>query len=538
MPATFPPSPAPASTALRQAGGRPMWQPVTNRNSINGAQGTASTTNPCTMTRLTKTVQVDCSELRTVVMGFQVASTTEKLLMGDMAGASGAFSCTGATVAAGGSGYTIGDLLSFGTTSFDLSAVVLRVVAVSSGAITAVEVADGGCIKTQLASGAGPASAAKRGGGASAGTGATFNFSWHENALGVQLGIEPTAANAAGSNATAIIRAGIGLRYDGQAVQNTMLVQDGAHIVTDPIRLPLTKGSPYAERLQTMGAPAATQRTTMASDYFANASTPSGSVYSGTLAAGTGVATVGTITLGRPNAPAPWYCVVGDSIDYGLIGTSLYDAGDAALNSGWVERGLQLAGGFGLLSVARPGDSLGKWYQTNNLRFMRLTMLSKLSEIVNFGTCVFIVSLGVNDVTASTTTANIQAMIQWLCQDLLAFNPAGLYYSTIMPGGVTSTDSFATVGNQTVNATFDANRKAVNTWLKSGAGGSVPTTGWFNRTRVGVIDRAAAVEANNGGLGVWQPGMSADGTHPTQPTHTSTLAPLMQSVAASFVLPS
>src|SRR4051794_13075745 len=156
MPATLPPSPA-----LRQAGGRPMWQPVTNHNSINGAQGTASTANPCTMSRVTKTVQADCTELRTVVMGFQVSSTTEKLLMGDTAAASGAFSCTGATVAAGGSAYALGDLLNFGTTSFDLAAVVLRVVAVSSGAITAVEVADPGCIKTPLASATGPASATK-----------------------------------------------------------------------------------------------------------------------------------------------------------------------------------------------------------------------------------------------------------------------------------------------------------------------------------------------------------------------------------------
>ena len=211
------------------------------------------------------------------------------------------------------------------------------------------------------------------------------------------------------------------------------------------------------------------------------------------------------------------------------------DTGDSLLNSGWIERGLQLAGGYGVLSVTRTGDALGSWYLTQNRRFMRLGMLSQLAATVNFGACVFIAGLCVNDVTAGTSSANIIAMMQWLSQDLLAFNPAGLFYATCMPGAVTSTDSFATVANQSVGSSFDTNRKAVNSWLRGGGG---LFTGASGRTRTGIIDRAAAVEVANGALGVWGPGMTSDGTHPTQAVHAGALAGLVQTAMGGFSLPS
>ncbi len=530
------PAPPPS---LRQASGRPLWQPVTNRNSTNGSQGTASVSYPATLNRVTKTVQADCSEIRTVLMGFQM-NPYEQPLIGNNAGVTGAYALTGATVSAGGSGYTVGDVLSFATGTADLAAAVLIVTRLgTSGAIAEVRVADPGGYTAPLVDGLAPATAVKRGGGNSAGASATFSFSWGEYALAANLGFEPTASQT-GTNAQSIIKAGIGLRYDGLSPQTTLLVPDGGYLATDPIRLTLPRGSAVAERISTIGAPPGVQRTTMGVDYFTSANTArtSPGAFVGTLAAGTGTAAMGTITLGRPSAPNPWFCIVGDSIDYGIVGGggTTPDTGDSAQNSGWVERGLQLAGGYGLLSVTRSGDALGSWYLTQNRRFMRLGMLSKLSEIVNFGACVFVAGLCVNDVTAGTTAANIQAMIQWLCQDLLAFNPAGLFYSTCMPGAVTSTDSFATVANQSVNTSYDAVRKTVNTWLRAGGGGLF--TGQSGRTRTGILDRAALVEANNGGYGVWNANMTADGTHPTQATHAGVMAPLVQTAFGGFSLPS
>ena len=530
--------PAPAPT-LRQASGRPLWQPVTSRNNTNGSQGTASATYPATLSRITKMVQADCSELRTVLMGFQM-NPFEQPLIGNNAGVIGAYAVSGAAVAAAGTGYTVGDVLTFSTGTGDLAAAVFIVTRLgTSGAVAEIRVADAGAYAAPLVDAAAPATAVKRGGGNSAGSAATFNFVWGEYALAANVGFEPTA-NQSGTNAASIIKAGIGLRYDGLSPQTTLLVPDGGYLTTDPIRLPLPRGSAIAERISTIGAPPGVQRTTMGVDYFTSANTArtSPGAFTGTLAAGTGVASMGTITLGRPSAPAPWFCIVGDSIDYGIVGGggTTPDTGDSLQNSGWIERGLQLAGGYGLLSMTRSGDALGSWYLTQNRRFMRLGMLSKLSEIVNFGSCVFVAGLCVNDVTAGTTMANIQAMIQWLCQDLLAFNPAGLFYTTCMPGAVTSTDSFATVVNQTVNSGFDTTRKAVNTWLRAGGGGLF--TGQSGRTRTGIVDRAALVEANNGGLGVWKAGMTSDGTHPTQATHAGVMASLVQTSFGGFSLPS
>ena len=530
--------PAPPPT-LRQASGRPLWQPVTNRNNTNGSQGTAPTAYPATLSRITKTVQADCSELRTVVMGFQM-NPYEQPLIGNNAGVTGAFAVSAATVAAAGTGYTVGDVLTFAIGASDLAAVVLIVARLgTSGAIAEVRVADAGAYAAPLADGAAPASAIKRGSGSSAGSAATFNFVWGEYAVAANVGIEPTA-NQAGTNAAAIIKAGIGLRYDGLSPQTTLLVPDGSYLTTDPIRLVLPKGSAIAERIATIGAPPGVQRSTMGVDYFASAAAArtNPGAFAGTVTAGTGTATMGTVTLGRPSSPTPWFCIVGDSIDFGIVGGggTTPDTGDSAQNSGWIERGLQLAGGYGLLSITRSGDALGSWYLTQNRRFMRLAMLSKLSEIVNFGSCVFIAGLCVNDVTAGTTPANIEAMIQWLSQDLLAFNPAGLFYSTCMPGAVTSTDSFATVANQTVNSTYDTTRKTVNTWLRAGGGGLF--TGQSGRTRTGLLDRAALVEANNAGLGVWNPATTTDGTHPTQATHAGALASLVQTSFSGFSLPS
>ena len=528
------PAPAPA---LRQAGGRPLWQPVTNRNSTGGSQGTPSTTNPDTLTRITKTTMVDCSALRTVLMGFQM-NPYEQPLIGNNAGVTGAYACLSATPSTAGSGYTVGDVLTFAKGAADMTALVLMVVRLgTSGAIAAVKVADPGAYAAPLTDGTAAATAVKRGGGNSAGSGALFAFAWQEYALAAQLGFEPTATQL-GTNAAAIIPAGAGLHYDGLAVNSTILVPDAGFAITDPIRLALPKGSPVAERVATIGAPPGVQRTVMGVDYFASANTwRTGALTATTLTPGTGAATMPTITLGVPGAPAPWVCIVGDSIDYGIVGGggTTTDTGDNLQNSGWVERGLQLAGGYGVLSVTRTGDALGSWYLTQNRRFMRLGMLGQLAPVVNFGACVFVVGLCVNDVTAGTSSANIITMIQWLCQDLLAFNPAGLFYATCMPGGVTSTAGFATVASQSVSSTNDANRKAVNTWLRAGGGGLL--SGKSGRTMTGIIDRAAAVEVQNGGLGVWGAGMTNDGTHPTQAVHAGALAALVQTAMAGFSLP-
>ncbi len=114
---------------------------------------------------------------------------------------------------------------------------------------------------------------------------------------------------------------------------------------------------------------------------------------------------------------------------------------------------------------------------------MRLGMLANLARYVNFGRCVFVAGLCVNDVTAGTTAANIQAMIQWLAPGPAGVQPGGPVLQHLHAGCVTSTDSFATVANQSVSSSYDADRKTVNTWLRAGGGGLF--TGQSGRTRTG-----------------------------------------------------
>ena len=528
-------APAPS---LRQSGGRPGYQPVTNKNSICGAQGTGSTANPDSLNRIVKTVATSCGELRTLLMGFY-AAPLETPLLGASAATTGIYACTAASVLAGGSGYAAGTSITFAAGSADLTPIVLRVTSVSSGAIATVEVVQRGAFKQPLVNGVAYSTAAARGGAPSAGSGATFDFTWTEFAYAANVGIEPTASNSAGSGTTALIPAGIGNLYNGSGIDTTILVPDSGFVLTDPIRLPLAAGTTIAERIGSVGAPLAYQRLVGSTDFSIAQNVPRAGALTGTpLMAGPGNSTPGTVTLGRPQQPVPWFMIVGDSINCGATGPG-FDTGDAYGNIGSEERGLQLAGGYGLWSIARPSDRLSNWYGPTNSRFMRLGMLSKLTDTVDFGSCVLILALGINDLTASTASATVIGYIQQHIQDFLAFNPAGLFYETFMPAPVSSTDGFTTIANQSVSSTPDGNRKAVNAWLRGGAGGLL--SGQSGRTRTGLLDRAALVEVGNGKIGVWNVvsgvGFSIDGTHPTQTTHANILAPMFQTIFTGFQMP-
>ena len=197
----------PAPLALRQISGRPLWQPVTNRNSTNGTQGTPSNSYPDTLTRVTKTTMVDCSALRTVLMAFQM-NPFEQPVVGNFIGVTGAYACLAATVGTAGTGYTVGDVLTFSKGAADMTALVLIITRLAtSGAVAEVKVADPGAYGAPLADATGPLTAIKRGGGASAGSGVLLNFSWQEYGLAAQLGVEP-AGTQTGTNASAVIPRG------------------------------------------------------------------------------------------------------------------------------------------------------------------------------------------------------------------------------------------------------------------------------------------------------------------------------------------
>lgn len=127
-----------------------------------------------------------------------------------------------------------------------------------------------------------------------------------------------------------------------------------------------------------------------------------------------------------------------------------------------------------------------------------------------------IVGEGTNDIASGMTLAQYQpkalAIATW-------FSATGIkvYFGTIPPR-TTSTDSWATLANQTVAAS-EAQRLAINEWLRT-----IPAP------ITGILDVAAAVETS----GKWNVGTTADGIHPKAAGYDA-IATALESVRSQFV---
>jgi lysophospholipase L1-like esterase len=145
---------------------------------------------------------------------------------------------------------------------------------------------------------------------------------------------------------------------------------------------------------------------------------------------------------------------------------------------------------------------------------LRLAQLGRASAAI----C----NLGVNDITLQAgSSANVEAFLiqQWQALDSLGVQ---VWQSTICPA-TTSSDSWATKVNQTVNSTFNTCRQAVNAWLRAGAAytinGQSVTVGNPLHPLTGVIDISPYAEdptdntrwLTNGSANYW----TLDGIHPS-----------------------
>lgn len=162
--------------------------------------------------------------------------------------------------------------------------------------------------------------------------------------------------------------------------------------------------------------------------------------------------------------------------------------------------------GFGDSITGGVGDSTGKgWFMRAfaNYRKIRLAQSGeKATSVVGVngskrlamaaGCNAAFHCYGVNDVNFGRTAAQIEADLasRWLAHQ----NRGWVGYGATLTPITTSSDSFATLANQTVNAN-DAVRVAVNTWLRAGAPLD-PTT------------KAVVAAGTNGAL------VAGDGTHP------------------------
>ncbi|MCK1585501.1 hypothetical protein IVB03_39595 [Bradyrhizobium sp. 168] len=193
--------------------------------------------------------------------------------------------------------------------------------------------------------------------------------------------------------------------------------------------------------------------------------------------------------LGMTSKKTVW--VAGDSRQEGVN-----DTGDVSTDTGEIPRCIS---SLAYINGGTAGDR-ASWAKTNYSK--RLTLAGYCSNIIS--------GYGRNDIYgASSSLATLQA-------DTLAFR--ALFASTkpfdittVIPD-TTSTDTFATVANQTVVAVKEGIRTSYNAWVRAGGISGVRNT----------YDLAAAIEVNSSGVlttdgGFWPaPGYTTDGIHESQ----------------------
>ncbi|WP_108396368.1 SGNH/GDSL hydrolase family protein [Devosia submarina] len=208
------------------------------------------------------------------------------------------------------------------------------------------------------------------------------------------------------------------------------------------------------------------------------------------------------------------------------IGEGVGDVADTTDHVGMLAR--LLGPTLPYINLSQSGDRLELLRQSHSKRFAVLGYARSL-----------VLGLGVNDVGAGRTLPAIQTdMIALWAQAKQHLPPDGRIIQTTLTPSCTSTDSFATIANQTAAPNFstsgDGTREQLNDWLRDGAPlqGSVPAlTGTQTAIRAGtashplhgVLDMADAVEsARNSGR--WRVDGSAfkwtiDGLHPSSFAH-------------------
>jgi hypothetical protein len=180
------------------------------------------------------------------------------------------------------------------------------------------------------------------------------------------------------------------------------------------------------------------------------------------------------------------------------------------------------------INLSQSGDRLELLSQSNSKRFEVLAYANSL-----------VLGLGVNDIGQGRTLAAIKAdMIALWTLAKRHLQAGGRIFQTTLTPSCTSTDSFATLANQSAAANFsisgNGTREQLNDWLRDGApmlAGAAAPIGTSTAIRNGhaahplysVLDMADAVEsARNSGR--WRVDGTAfkwtgDGLHPSNFAH-------------------
>jgi lysophospholipase L1-like esterase len=220
--------------------------------------------------------------------------------------------------------------------------------------------------------------------------------------------------------------------------------------------------------------------------------------------------------IGKTADPIPAVALVGDSIMAGTIGDS---SSNVTGLRGFFAKGLVLPDGSTLPFTLLARASEQAVYCTSVGNFRRR---------FNYDYCTHaIVNYGTNDIAAGATLVQIQGYLTEIWAQLKARN-IKVYHSLILPR-TTSSDTFATVANQTPATGFAKNgiRDQLNAWIRLQVGTLID----------GIIDPNVIAEDQTLGNRWVANGVAssitADGIHPNV-AGSLTLAPAVQAVVKDF----
>jgi lysophospholipase L1-like esterase len=206
----------------------------------------------------------------------------------------------------------------------------------------------------------------------------------------------------------------------------------------------------------------------------------------GALANSTSVAMYQPIEILALDSPAdkPSVLVVGDSI------------GTTPARGSFEDLALDAAA-LPFLNVSRLGDSMANWYQLGSTATDAKTLYRRhLLDAATHAICC----LGRNDISGAWNLGQMQTGFRNVWALMRRHGCQWIGQTTITPK-TTSTDSWATVANQTEETT-EAVRLAVNAWLMSGP------------PEVDAVFDVDSAVTDPTQVGRWRAGLTGDGLHP------------------------
>jgi lysophospholipase L1-like esterase len=418
--------------------------------------------------------------------------------------------------AAAGTGYAVGDTI-VPTVASNQVAPTLVVLALSGSTVTQLGVVDGGMFGLHPAAGLAQASTS------GSGTGCTITLTVKPGVCGFHIGFEQvwnTQTAYSTSALTGVIKLTKDATFNGP--NPNFLCPPGDFFETDPIIVDIAANTAVGTRLWSNGFGFHGGRLLSGNDgialnEYANYSSMTDYSWGGTFPNqvtaynNSGIQPVAI--MGLLDTPKPSFVFIGDSITQGVAsasGSPISDAFDSNAHIGWLEKAA--ANQVAWTNFSAGGDRVVNYLTGNqNLRLNAVQYL-RPSHVVD--------TMAVNDFVAGSSFATFQAQKIAYWNKLRGLGVKEIWITTCTPV-TTSTDVWATVGNQTVTAANTA-IQAWNSWVRT-----LSNVTPYGVTKV--LDVMAVVESS-AASGKWAVGMTGDGTHPT----TSAMTAMAAAVTAEF----